>query len=55
MKKVNENSPALCSNSLALRRVFGGPTARSPRPYDCNAQIICIWHLDNESENSKIL
>ncbi len=45
---VNNKSPA-------LRRVFGGQTAPGLPPYECNAQIICIWHLDHKSNNSKIL
>jgi hypothetical protein len=48
MKKVNKNSPA-------LRRVFAPRIALTLPPYDCNAQILCIRHLDRKSNNSRIL
>jgi hypothetical protein len=55
MKKVNKNSLTLFSNSPALRQVFGGQTVLGPQPYECNAHIICIGHLDDKSKNSRIL
>ncbi len=55
MKKVNKNTLALRSNSPALPHVFGGQTILGPWPYECNAQMICIGHLDNKSKNFKIM
>jgi len=55
MKKVNKNSLALCSNSPTLRQVFGGQIVPNLRPYECNAQIICIRHLNDKLKNLRIL